>query len=160
MSTTKICFKLNGQSVQVSIAPNTLLIDLLRDNLGLTGTKAGCREGVCGACTVLLDGIPINSCLLPALKVADRSVTTIEGLAGEDGQLHPLQQAFMLEGAAQCGFCTPGMVINAKALLDKNSKPDESEIRHSLSGVLCRCTGYHKIVQAVKTASGIMGSEE
>ncbi len=160
MNRLAFSFKLNGKNVSVEVSPNTLLVDLLRDDLGLTGTKVGCREGECGACTVLLDGIPVNSCLLPALKVADRSVTTIEGLAGEDGQLHPVQEAFMLEGAAQCGFCTPGMVMNAKALLDKNPNPDEGEIRHSLSGVLCRCTGYHKIVQAVKTASGIKGSEE
>jgi len=153
MNKVALSFKLNGRNVSVEVSPNTLLVDLLRENLGLTGTKVGCREGECGSCTVLLDGIPINSCLLPALKVADRSVTTIEGLVGEDGQLHPLQQAFMIEGAAQCGFCTPGMIMNAKALLDENAEPDDAEIRHALSGTLCRCTGYRKIVQAVVTAS-------
>ncbi|MBW1706922.1 MAG: (2Fe-2S)-binding protein [Deltaproteobacteria bacterium] len=160
MSTTKLSFKLNGQSMEVVIKPNTLLIDLLRDDLGLTGTKAGCREGECGACTVLLDGEPVNSCILPAFKVAGRSLTTIEGLANEEGDLEEIQQAFMDEGAAQCGFCTPGMIMNAKALLDKNPKPDEAEIRQSLSGVLCRCTGYRKIVQAVVTASQMKKSQE
>ena len=160
MNKLELSFKLNGRKVLVEVSPNTLLVDLLRDDLGFTGTKVGCREGECGACTVLLDGVPINSCLLPAYKAADRSVTTIEGLAEEDGRLHRVQRAFMVEGASQCGFCTPGMIMNAKALLDKNPNPDESEIRHSLSGVLCRCTGYHKIVQAVKTASGIIRSEE
>lgn len=160
MNKLALSFKLNGRNVSVEVSPNVLLVDLLREDLGLTGTKVGCREGECGACTVLLDGIPVNSCLLPALKVADRSITTIEGLAGKDGQLHPVQQAFMLEGAAQCGFCTPGMIMNAKALLDKNAKPEEKEIRHALSGVLCRCTGYHKIVQAVKTAGDMTVSKE
>ncbi|MBW1780748.1 MAG: (2Fe-2S)-binding protein [Deltaproteobacteria bacterium] len=160
MNKVELSFKLNGKNISVKVSPNTLLLDLLREDLGLTGTKAGCREGECGACTVLLDGEPVNSCILPAVKVAGRSVTTIEGLAGKDGQLHPVQQAFMLEGAAQCGFCTPGMIMNAKALLDKNSKPEEEEIRNALSGVLCRCTGYHKIVKAVKTAGGMIVSDK
>ena len=160
MSTTKLSFKLNGQSMEAVIAPNTLLIDLLRDDLGLTGTKAGCRSGECGTCTVLLDGEPVNSCILPAIKVAGRSLTTIEGLANEEGQLDEIQQAFMIEGAAQCGFCTPGMIMNAKALLDKNPNPDEAEIRQSLSGVLCRCTGYQKIVEAVVTAGQMKKSQE
>lgn len=160
MSTTKLSFKLNGQSMEVAIAPNTLLIDLLRDDLGLTGTKVGCREGECGACTVLLDGEPVNSCILPAIKVAGRSLTTIEGLANDEGELDEIQQAFMDEGAAQCGFCTPGMIMNAKALLNKNPNPDEAEIRQSLSGVLCRCTGYQKIVQAVVTAGQMKNSQE
>jgi len=160
MSTTKLSFKLNGQSMEVAIAPNTLLIDLLRDDLGLTGTKAGCREGECGACTVLLDGEPVNSCILPAIKVADRSLTTIEGLVNEEGELDEIQQAFMIEGAAQCGFCTPGMIMNAKALLDKNPDPNKAEIRQSLSGVLCRCTGYQKIVEAVVTAGQMKKSQE
>lgn len=160
MSTTKLSFKLNGQLIEVAVASNTLLIDLLRDDLGLTGTKAGCREGECGACTVLLDGEPVNSCILPAIKVAGRSVTTIEGVAKEEGELDEIQQAFMIEGAAQCGFCTPGMIMNAKALLDKNPHPDEAEIRQSLSGVLCRCTGYRKIVQAVVTAGQMKKSQE
>ncbi len=145
-------FTLNGREVSVEIPPNLLLVDLIRDVLGLTGTKTGCREGECGVCTVLLDGDPVNSCILPAMRVAGKSVTTIEGVAKE-GELHPLQQAFLDEGAIQCGFCTPAMVLTAKALLDKNPKPDEQQIRSALSGVLCRCTGYQKILKAVQKAS-------
>ncbi len=152
MAKVKLSFKLNGESVSVPVEPNTLLVDLLRENLGLTGTKAGCREGECGACTVLLDGRPVNSCLMPALKAEGREVTTIEGLKGVDGGLHPIQEAFVEAGASQCGFCTPGMIMNAKALLDANPAPSEAEIRQAISGVLCRCTGYRKIVQAVKQA--------
>lgn len=148
-----ISFKLNGEAVEVAVEPSTLLIDLLREKLGLTGTKAGCREGECGACTVLVDGKAYNSCLMPAIKVQGREVTTIEGLRKPDGSLHPLQEAFMDAGAAQCGFCTPGMIMNAAALLSNNPNPDEHEIRKALSGVLCRCTGYRKIVEAVKTAA-------
>jgi len=153
MSTVKISFKLNGVDLSVEVLPNTLLVDLLRDVLGLKGTKVGCREGECGVCTVLLDGEAVNSCILPAAKVGGKSVVTIEGLVKADGQLHPIQQAFISEGAVQCGFCTPGMIMNAKALLDKNPKPNDGEIRSGISGVLCRCTGYRKIVQAIKTAS-------
>lgn len=144
-------FLLNGKEVSVRIPPHLQLADLLRDVLDLKGTKIGCREGECGVCTVLVDGEPVNSCIYPAMKVAGRSVTTIEGLSRED-QLDPIQQAFIDEGAIQCGFCTPAMVLTAKALLDKNSHPDESQIRESLSGVLCRCTGYRKIVGAVQKA--------
>jgi len=153
MSTVKISFKLNGRDMSVEVLPNTLLVDLLRDILGLKGTKVGCREGECGVCAVLLDGEAVNSCILPAAKVGGKSVMTIEGLVKEDGQLHPIQQAFISEGAVQCGFCTPGMIMNAKALLDKNAEPTDGEIRQGISGVLCRCTGYRKIVQAIKAAS-------
>jgi len=153
MSTVKISFKLNGRDMSVEVLPNTLLVDLLRDILGLKGTKVGCREGECGVCAVLLDGEAVNSCILPAAKVGGKSVVTIEGLVKEDGQLHPIQQAFISEGAVQCGFCTPGMIMSAKALLDKNPEPSDGEIRQGISGVLCRCTGYRKIVQAIKTAS-------
>lgn len=145
-------FHLNGQEVSTKIRPNLLLVDLLRDVLNLKGTKVGCREGECGVCTVLLNGEPVNSCILPAMKVSGQSVTTIEGLSKED-ELDPLQEAFVDEGAIQCGFCTPAMVLTAKALLGKNPHPDEYQIRQSLSGVLCRCTGYRKIVQAVQKAS-------
>jgi aerobic carbon-monoxide dehydrogenase small subunit len=158
MKMIDFAFTLNGKSVQVSVEPDTLLIDLLRDDLGLTGTKAGCREGECGACTVLVDGVPVNSCLMPALKVKGREVMTIEGLEGENGALDVIQESFMAEGASQCGFCTPGMILNAKALLDSHPNPDELQIKHALSGVLCRCTGYHKIVQAVKNAAKIRKS--
>lgn len=152
MSTVKISFKLNGRDMSVEVLPNTLLVDLLRDILGLKGTKVGCREGECGVCAVLLDGEAVNSCILPAAKVGGKSVVTIEGLVKEDGQLHPIQQAFISEGAVQCGFCTPGMIMNAKALLDKNPEPSDGEIRQGISGVLCRCTGYRKIIQAIKAA--------
>jgi carbon-monoxide dehydrogenase small subunit len=133
--------------------PDTLLVDLLRDALKLTGTKIGCRAGECGACTILLDGVPVNSCLLPALKVSGRSVTTIEGLSEADDRLDVLQESFVNEGAVQCGFCTPGMIMNAKELLERAPSPTETEIKYAISGVLCRCTGYSKIVQAIQTAS-------
>jgi aerobic-type carbon monoxide dehydrogenase small subunit (CoxS/CutS family) len=155
MSSIELSFKLNGKTVEVAVSPGTLLVDLLRENFGLTGTKVGCREGECGACTVLVDGEAYNSCLMPALKIQGREVTTIEGLQKADGSLDPIQEAFMDAGAAQCGFCTPGMIMSAKALLNSNPNPEENEIRKALSGVLCRCTGYRKIVQAVKSvASG------
>jgi carbon-monoxide dehydrogenase small subunit len=154
MSNVDFSFQLNGRSLDLKISPDTLLVDLLRDVLGLKGTKIGCREGECGACTVLLDGEPVNSCILPALKAQGRSVITIEGLTGSDGVLDPIQQAFIDAGAVQCGFCTPGMILNAKALLGRNPNPDEEEIRKALSGVLCRCTGYQKIVQAVQAVAG------
>lgn len=152
MSLVEMKITVNGKSLSVKVEPGKMLADLLRDTLGLTGTKIGCREGECGACAVLLDGEPVNSCILPALKVEGRSVTTIEGLAGSDGKPDPVQEAFMEEGAAQCGFCTPGMIMNAKALLSRTPSPNEKQVREALSGVLCRCTGYHKIVQAVLTA--------
>ena len=139
--------------MSVEVLPNTLLVDLLRDILGLKGTKVGCREGECGVCSVLLDGEAVNSCILPAAKIGGKSVVTIEGLLKEDGQLHPIQQAFISEGAVQCGFCTPGMILSAKALLDKNPKPNRDEIRRGLSGNICRCTGYRKIEEAVVSAS-------
>lgn len=153
MSNIELSFKLNGKTVEVAVGPGTLLVDLLREDFGLTGTKVGCREGECGACTVLVDGEAYNSCLMPALKVQGREVTTIEGLQKADGSLDPIQEAFMDTGAAQCGFCTPGMIMSAKALLDSNPNPDENQIRQALSGVLCRCTGYRKIVQAVKNVA-------
>ena len=159
MNALTLSFTLNGNDISLEISPNTLLVDLLRDKLRLTGTKVGCREGECGACTVLLDGTPVNSCILPAAKVQGRSVTTIEGLADEKGGLSEIQQAFMHEGAAQCGFCTPGMIMNATALLEKNPEPDDQEIRRALSGALCRCTGYRKIVQAVATAGEMKKSQ-
>ena len=143
----------NGKKVDLQIQPDTMLVDLLRDTLRLTGTKEGCREGECGACTVLLDGLAVNSCLIPALKAQGKSVVTIEGLADAEGQLDNLQQHFVAEGAVQCGFCTPGMILNAKSLLDRIPDPDDKEIRYAISGVLCRCTGYQKIVHAIKAAS-------
>lgn len=154
MKPVELSCKVNGRKVTRQVAPDTMLVDFLRDDMGLTGTKTGCREGECGACTVLLDGTPVNSCIFPALKAQDRSITTIEGLEDKDGNPGALQEAFMDAGAIQCGFCTPGMILTAKSLLDANPNPSEDEIRHGMSGVLCRCTGYRKIVQAVKDASG------
>jgi len=149
-----IKFSLNGESVELEIEPHLTLLQLLRDKLELTGTKEGCGMGECGACTVLLDGKTVNSCILPAMEVDGRSVTTIEGLTDAQGNLHPIQKAFIEYGAVQCGFCSPGMVLSAKALLDENSKPTDEEIRHGIAGNLCRCTGYIQIVQAIKAASG------
>ena len=150
-------FILNGEPVQVEIEPHLTLLQLLRDELELTGTKEGCSMGECGACTVLLDGKTINSCIFPALEVEGKNVTTIEGVADVKGGLHPIQKAFIEHGAIQCGFCTPGMVLSAKALLDENPMPTEEEIRNGIAGNLCRCTGYLQIVQAIKAASGQQG---
>ncbi len=149
-----ISFVLNGEPVQVEIQPHFTLLQLVREEMGLTGTKEGCGMGECGACTVLVDGKTINSCIFPASEVDGRNVTTIEGLADAKGNLHPIQKAFVDYGAVQCGFCTPGMVLSAKALLDENPNPTEDEIRSGIAGNLCRCTGYAQIVQAIKAASG------
>ncbi len=143
---------LNGEEVTVQVKPSALLVEVLRDQLELTGTKVACGEGECGACTVLLDGVPVNSCLVPALKAQGREVMTVEGLAPL-GELHPLQKAFVEHGAVQCGYCTPGMLMSAKALLDHNPNPTEDEVRLAISGNLCRCTGYAKIAEAIKAAS-------
>ena len=149
-------FILNGEPVQVEIEPYLTLLQLLRDRLELTGTKEACGMGECGACTVLLDGKIINSCIFPAMEVEGKSVTTIEGLIDAQGNLHPIQKAFIEYGAIQCGFCTPGMVLSAKGLLDENPKPTEEEIRNGIAGNLCRCTGYLQIVQAIKAVSNQM----
>ena len=143
---------LNGEEVTVQVEPDALLIDVLRERLGLMGTKEACGEGECGACTVLLDGRPVTSCLVPARKAHRREVLTVEGLAFE-GELHPLQKAFIEHGAVQCGYCTPGMLMSAKALLDRTPHPTDEEIKEAISGNLCRCTGYVKIVEAIKAAS-------
>jgi carbon-monoxide dehydrogenase small subunit len=142
----------NGIPYEVAIEPRQSLLQLLREELHLTGTKEGCSEGECGACTVLLDGTTVDSCLIFALEAQGREVTTIEGLAQGD-QLHPVQKAFAEYGAVQCGFCTPGMILAAKALLDSNPHPTELEIRQGISGNLCRCTGYVKIVEAIQAAA-------
>ena len=158
----EIEFKLNGQKTRVTDVPGEMsLLDLLRDRLDLKGTKEGCGVGECGACSVLLDGRVVNSCLTPAGKVAGREVTTIEGLAppgpGEDGRLHPIQEAFLETGAVQCGFCTPGMILAAQSLLSQNQDPTDEEIKIALAGNLCRCTGYHDIIRAVRRAANKMG---
>ncbi len=143
----------NGESHDLLIPPHLTLLEVLREKLELTGTKEGCGEGVCGSCTVLLDGRPVRSCMTLALEAQGREVTTIEGLAREDG-LHPIQEVFIQYGAIQCGFCTPGMILTAKALLDENPQPTEAEIRKAIEANICRCTGYTKIVDAILTLSG------
>ncbi len=147
-----ITLTINGKEYEVAVPPNLTLLDLLRYELGLTGTKKGCDVGDCGACTVIMDGKPVNSCLVLAVQADGRDILTIEGVETEEG-LHPIQQAFVEKGAVQCGFCTPGMILSAKSLLERNPRPTEEEIRTALSGNLCRCTGYQKIVEAVKDAS-------
>jgi carbon-monoxide dehydrogenase small subunit len=147
-------FTLNGESVAMEVDATWTLLYLLREVLELTGTKLGCGYGECGACTVIMDGKAVNSCLLPVLEAEGRSVVTIEGVAGKDGTLDPIQQAFVDHGAVQCGFCTPGMIMSAKALLDENPKPSEEEIKEGIEGNLCRCTGYVKIIDAVKSVAG------
>ena len=150
-----ININVNGVPFRLRVKTSALLLDVLREDLGLKGTKRGCDLGQCGACTVLLDGRPVLSCTLLSVQADGKKVTTIEGMASE-GKLHPLQDAFIAEGAAQCGFCTPGMILSAKALLDRNSNPADDEIRLAISGNLCRCTGYAKIIRAVKKAAQAM----
>lgn len=142
----------NGETAQFLCEPRQSLLEVLRDTMGLTGAKEGCNNGNCGACAVLMDGLPVNSCLVLGVEVEGTSITTVEGLAGGP-QLHPLQQCFLEDAALQCGICTPGFLVTAKALLDKNPKPTEQEIRFELAGNLCRCTGYDKIVRAVEHAA-------
>jgi carbon-monoxide dehydrogenase small subunit len=153
----------NGTPYEVYVSPRRTLAEMLREDLDFLGVKQGCGEGECGACTVLLDGMPVSSCLVLAVEAAGKEVTTIEGVADREG-LHPLQQSFVEHGAIQCGFCSPGMILSAKALLDRNPDPTEQEVRAALSGNLCRCTGYQKIVDAVcrcgdKAERGKGGSE-
>lgn len=150
---TEISFTLNGSVVSVQIKGHLRLIDILRETLGLTGTKEGCGEGECGACTVIIDGRAVNSCLYPALEADGKNITTIEGLHGRHHNLSVIQQAFVDHGAIQCGFCTPGMILSAKALLDSNPDPSEEDIREAIQGNLCRCTGYVQILEAVKQAA-------
>jgi carbon-monoxide dehydrogenase small subunit len=149
----RIDFTVNGEYHQAQVDPWTTLVEFLRESLHLTGTKEGCGTGDCGVCTVLVDGNPVNSCLMLIVNVHGCRVTTIEGLTS-DGALHPLQQSFIDKGAVQCGFCSPAMILSAKALLDRNPKPVEEEIKQALSGVLCRCGSYKKIVEAVRALSG------
>lgn len=145
-------FIVNGKPYEVIVESHMLLIDVLREKFGLTGTKYACGTGDCGACLVLIDGKPTLSCLTLAVTAKDKDILTIEGMA-KGGTLHPIQQAFLDNGAVQCGFCTPGMVLSAKALLDENPKPTRDEVKEALAGNLCRCTGYVKIVDAVMTAA-------
>ena len=154
-----ITFGLNGEQAEVAFAPHKTLLEVLREDLALTGTKHGCELGECGTCTVLVDGKSILSCLMLGLDAEGREVTTVEGMA-ENGQLHPLQDTFADTGAAQCGYCTPGFMLVAKELIDKNPKPSRDEIKEALSGNLCRCTGYIKIYEAVELAAARMRGEK
>ena len=145
----EIKFSLNGKSIEVEVPPQWTLLRLLRERLGLTGTKEGCGIGECGACTVLMDGMPVNACLVLVPKVEGKKVETIEGLGNREA-LHPLQKSFIEHGAIQCGFCTPGILMSSKALLQGNPNPTREEIKEAISGHLCRCTGYHQIVEAIE----------
>ena len=152
MTRHRIRFELNGSSREMEIEADRLLLDLLREEIGLTGTKEGCRVGICGTCTVMIDGRPISSCLLPAVYADGAKLTTIEGIA-VDGKLTPLQQAFIDQGGFQCGICTPGQIVSATALLRHVPKPSDEQIREWMMGNLCRCTGYYGIVRAIKAAA-------
>ncbi|HEY3153403.1 MAG TPA: (2Fe-2S)-binding protein [Candidatus Binatia bacterium] len=153
-----VSFTLNGRSQEIEVEPHELLIDVVRDRLGLTGVKRSCDVEVCGACTLLVDGRPVSACTTLAFEVRGRSVLTIEGLA-ENGKLHPLQQAFIEHGGFQCGFCTPGMILAAKALLDEIPNPTEQQLKHFMHGNLCRCTGYKKIIESIMAAAKKMRSK-
>lgn len=155
MKQVEIVLRVNGINYEVAVEPQRTLVEVLRDTLGLTGTKKSCSEGECGACTVLMDGKPATSCLILALDAQGKEITTIEGLS-EGEKLHPIQEAFLKHAAIQCGFCTPGMVMSAKAFLDENPKPTATEVRKAISGNLCRCTGYQQIVDSILAASKMM----
>jgi len=148
----KIQARINGNWMERETRPDRMLLDFLREDLGLTGTKKGCEEGECGACTIIMNGKAMLACLIPVSKADGADILTVEGIA-EEGRLHPLQEAFWEEGAVQCGYCTPGMLLSAKALLDQNPVPKVQEVKEAISGNLCRCTGYSKIIRAVVTAS-------
>ena len=152
MAKKSITFKVNGKEVSVDVTPGEMLVDVLRDKLGLTGTKVGCREGECGACSIILNGKLIASCLVPVMKADRGTILTIEGLE-QNGEMHLIQKKFIEDGAIQCGFCTPAMVLAGKALLDVNPHPTREEIQLAISGILCRCTGYQKIIKAIDSAS-------
>jgi carbon-monoxide dehydrogenase small subunit len=154
----QIKLTVNGTLYELSVPPWETLVEVIRDDLGLTGTKEGCGLGECGACTVIMEGKAVNSCLVLATEADGKQITTIEGLADGD-KLHPIQQAFVEHGGFQCGFCTPGMIMSAKALLDKNPTPSEEEIRKAIAGNLCRCTGYTKIIESIKAAAKNMGGK-
>ncbi len=158
MTRMKVRINLNGNWVEGETSPDRLLLDFLREDLGLTGTKKGCEEGECGACTVIMNGKTVLSCLTPVLKADGAEILTVEGMAKGE-KLHPLQEAFWEEGAVQCGYCTPGMLLSARVLLDENPAPSVEEVKEAISGNLCRCTGYTKIIRAVQAASEKMEKE-
>jgi carbon-monoxide dehydrogenase small subunit len=150
--TYTLTMTVNGQPVSVEVEADEILVDVLRDRLGLTGTKIGCNEGECGACTIIMGGEPVLSCLIPAIRAQGQEIVTIEGLSDGD-RLHPLQQAFVDHGAVQCGYCIPGFIMSAKALLDRNPHPTRDEIKEAVAGNLCRCTGYVKILEAIESVA-------
>ena len=152
-------FNCNGRDISIEAPPQTRALDLIRDQLGMTGTKEGCGRGECGACTILLDGRPVNACLLPAAKLQGCEVMTIEGVSDGSGGLHPIQESFLDQGAVQCGYCTPGMIMSARALLESNPDPTENEIEEALAGNICRCTGYGMIIRAVLQAAKVLRGE-
>jgi aerobic-type carbon monoxide dehydrogenase small subunit (CoxS/CutS family) len=154
-----VSFTLNGRLQELEVEPHELLLDVVRERLGLTGAKRSCDVQVCGACTLLVDGRPVSACTTLAFEVRGRSVLTIEGLA-ENGKLHPLQQAFIDHGGFQCGFCTPGMILAAKALLDETPQPSEAELKHFMHGNICRCTGYKKIIESIMAAAKTMAGKD
>ena len=155
----KICFKINGEDKEIEVKSSTTLLKMLREELDLIGAKEGCGAGECGACTVMVDNKPVNSCLIPAMKAQGKELITIEGLApGET--LHPIQESFLEAGAVQCGFCSPGAILSTKALLNDQKNPTETEIKKALSGHICRCTGYIQIVEAVKLAADKMNRQQ
>lgn len=155
-----ITLNINNQDYEILVSPTDLLVDVIRKTVGLTGTKKGCGQGDCGACTVLIDGHPELSCIKLAVAAVGKKITTIEGIANEDGTLHPLQEAFLDEGAVQCGFCTPGMILSSKALVDRNPNPTRQEIKTAISGNTCRCTGYINIIAAVESYAKVVAEKE
>jgi aerobic-type carbon monoxide dehydrogenase small subunit (CoxS/CutS family) len=159
MEMKEIKFALNGKAYELSVRPWRTLLEMIREDLKLTGTKEGCGEGECGSCTVIMGDKTVNSCLVPALEADGQEITTIEGLANVDN-LHPIQEAFVTRSGMQCGFCTPGMIISAKGLLDKNPSPSEEEIREGIAGNFCRCTGYTKIIESISAAAEAMKGGE
>lgn len=160
MKKVSISFTLNGDKVTAEVPPTWTLLNTLREYFELTGPKEGCGAGECGACTVIVDGKAVNSCIYPIPEIEGKSVTTIEGIAGKDGTLHPLQKAFIENNGVQCGFCTSGMIMAAKALLDHNPDPTEDEIRTDIAGNLCRCTGYVQIVESIEKAGEMIRQEK
>jgi carbon-monoxide dehydrogenase small subunit len=156
----EVAFEFNGNKMNLVVEDHWTLLHLIREELGYTGTKEGCGSGECGACTVIVDGEAVNSCLYLAAEIDGRELLTIEGLASEDGTLHPIQKAFVENGGIQCGFCSPGMILSAKALLEENSNANEDDIKEAIAGNLCRCTGYVQIIDSIKSVSGYYQQEQ
>jgi carbon-monoxide dehydrogenase small subunit len=156
----EVSFKFNGNPMTMTVEDHWTLLHFIREEIGYNGTKEGCGGGECGACTVIVDGAAVNSCLYLAAEIDGKDLVTIEGLAADDGTLHPVQQAFVEKGGIQCGFCSPGMIMSAKALLDENPNANEEEIKHAIAGNICRCTGYVQIIDSIKSVSGLYQDEE